>query len=111
MNTGGKRRICLVTGGARGFGRSISRRFAELGHDVAVMDMVSAEETAKLVCQTGGRFLAIKADISVRQNVDEAALEIAAKLGSVDILVANATICPIAQFLQTSWEVGAAPWT
>ena len=31
-----KRRVCLVTAGARGFGQAISRWLAELGHDVAV---------------------------------------------------------------------------
>ena len=109
VNSEKKRRVCLVTGGARGFGQAISRRLAELGHDVAVMDVVSAAATAELVRQTGSRFLSIEADISVRQNVGEAALEICGKLGPWTYWLPTQRSARSHRCFKRAGKVGAAP--
>ena len=78
----------LVTGGSRGLGEAVCRRFASVGCRVIVNcshDVAPAECLAK---EIGGE--AYKCDIS-----DEAAVEAMFRhLGQVDILVNNARIAP-----------------
>lgn len=88
-------RVAVVTGGARGIGRSIAALLAERGAAVAVAFRESAEPAAELVAEVqgrGGRAWAAPCDVA-----DEAAVksffEAAARaLGPVDILVNNAAV-------------------
>ena len=77
-------------------------RMARDGHDLAVINVTPADETEALVCETGARFLQILADISSRPAVEAAAGAITAALGPVDVLVANAAICPPEPVVQAS---------
>jgi 3-oxoacyl-[acyl-carrier protein] reductase len=85
-------RTCLVTGAGGGIGRGVALHLAGLGHAVAVLDRdpAAADETVSLVAETGGRALAVPADVAEEQAVTEALAKIREELGDVEILVNNA---------------------
>ncbi|KKM77909.1 hypothetical protein LCGC14_1365290 [marine sediment metagenome] len=89
-----KGQVALVTGGARGIGKSISERLAREGVNIAVADVMldAAEETASELEGMGVKAIAVKMDVSNGQSVAESIKEVAEKLGRIDILVNNAGI-------------------
>lgn len=84
----------VVTGASRGIGRAICLRLADDGADIAGMDVIAdaLEETGSLVREKGVQFLALQADVSQADQVQQAISEAAKTLGHVDILVNNAGI-------------------
>ena len=89
-----KGQVALVTGGARGIGKSISERLAREGVNIAVADVMldAAEETASELEGMGVKAVAVKMDVSNGQSVAESIKEVAEILGRIDILVNNAGI-------------------
>ena len=88
-------RIALVTGGSRGIGRAIALALADAGSAVAVNcreRVQEAERVAETIRSTGGRAIAVPADVSRRQPVADMIARIEHALGPVDILVNNAGI-------------------
>lgn len=103
-------KIAIITGGGRGIGRVIARRFADEGAAVTVSgtNKEALDKVAQEIREQGGRALAIVADVA-----DEAAVEslIAATLdefGRLDILINNAGIAgptaPVTQVSLEDWE-------
>ncbi|MFM9940087.1 MAG: 2-hydroxycyclohexanecarboxyl-CoA dehydrogenase [Hyphomicrobiaceae bacterium] len=82
----------LVTGGGGGIGGATCRRFAAAGAKVAVLDLNldAAKVTARAIDAAGGRAVAIKCDITRREDVDAAIAKATADLGPVAVLVNNA---------------------
>jgi 2-hydroxycyclohexanecarboxyl-CoA dehydrogenase len=82
----------LVTGGGGGIGGATCRRFGAAGAKVAVLDLnpTAAGATAEAIAGAGGRALAIKCDITCRDDVDAAIAKAAMELGPVNVLVNNA---------------------
>jgi 3-oxoacyl-[acyl-carrier protein] reductase len=86
-------RVAVVTGSSRGLGRAIAVKLASLGAKVVVnyrSDKAAAEETLRLIQQTGGEAIVIQADVSVfddAQRLIQGALD---HFGRLDILVNNA---------------------
>jgi NAD(P)-dependent dehydrogenase (short-subunit alcohol dehydrogenase family) len=87
-----KDKVAIVTGGAKGIGRGICLKFASEGCSVAVTDLnlESAREVADEIKATGGKALAIGADVSDIARVKNAVTQTVKKFGKVDILVNNA---------------------
>ena len=88
-------RVVLVTGGSRGIGRAITVSLAEAGAAVAVNYREKAAEARNVVeaiRRTGGRAMAIGADVSQATEVAGMMAAIERELGSVDVLVNNAGI-------------------
>jgi 3-oxoacyl-[acyl-carrier protein] reductase len=81
--------VAVVTGGAAGIGRAISRRLGRDGARVAVLDIrpESAEETLRMAGADG---VALVCDVSDSAAVDAAFARVESELGPVDILVNNA---------------------
>jgi len=91
-------RIALVTGGSRGIGRAIALALANVGAGVAVNYRERAEEAASVVegiHQSGGKAVAVGADVSVASSVQSMVSAIEEQLGPIDILVNNAGIAPM----------------
>ncbi len=88
-------KTAVVTGGSRGIGRAICVKLASLGANVVTCyanSSTAADETVKLCEEFGVKAVAVKADVSVKEEA-EALFEEAKKLtGTVDILVNNAGI-------------------
>lgn len=81
----------VVTGGSRGIGLAIAKRFARDGFDVLIVGR-ERETLAAAAAQIGSRVAIEPGDVSVRLDVERIADSIAARYGRVDILVNNAGI-------------------
>ncbi|MBE3599715.1 MAG: glucose 1-dehydrogenase [Limnochordaceae bacterium] len=92
-------RVAVVTGAARGIGRSIALRLAEEGaHVVVVVDLRREEgqETVRMVedvgRRTGSRALFVQADVSHAPQVEAMARHVDQAFGRCDVLINNAGI-------------------
>lgn len=67
-------KVAIVTGGARDIGREVSLQLAALGAKVVINFLHSqagAQQVVEEIQQNGGEALAVKADVSVRDGVQE----------------------------------------
>jgi len=88
-----KGRVAVVTGGARGIGLAIARRFLASGAKVALWDMdAKAIDAAKRELDAGGAVYGHALDITDDAKVDQAVPATEQALGPIDILVNNAGI-------------------
>lgn len=85
-------RVALVTGGGRGMGYAHCLELARRGARVAVLDLDAevARETADTIRSYSGKAIALTADVSDRQQVEEAVVAVGAEWGQLDIVVSNA---------------------
>lgn len=95
-----------MTGARRGMGRTHALLLAEAGARVAVSD-ISQEECQRVVDEiqkSGGEALAVKCDVSNKNEVDEMVKKTVERFGRLDILVNNAGICQFKPFLEITEE-------
>ncbi len=87
-------KIAIVTGAARGIGKSIASKLAKSGMDVVVSDVLleEAEKTAEEFRALGVRSIAIKADVSRPEDVENLLETTAKEMGGVHFLINNAGI-------------------
>ncbi|KAA3640873.1 MAG: 3-oxoacyl-[acyl-carrier-protein] reductase [Bacteroidetes bacterium] len=88
-------KTALVTGGSRGIGAAIVRRFASQGADVAFTYLSSAEKAEAIVEELKGMGVNAKAYQSDASNYEQAealAKSVLEDFGKIDILVNNAGI-------------------
>jgi SDR family mycofactocin-dependent oxidoreductase len=111
-------RTALITGAARGQGRSHAVELARQGADVVAVDICAYVETAdqvpstkadlaetvRLVEEVGGRCLPIEADVRSDEQMQDAARRGISEFGKIDILLANAGMMHMAGFAETTVE-------
>src|SRR5260370_12189093 len=88
-------RVALVTGGSRGIGASIVRRLADAGVAVAVNYRERTDEAnalVKSIVGTGGKAVAIAADVSRTDTVAQMVQRATSELAPIDILINNAAV-------------------
>lgn len=88
-------RTAIVTGGASGIGAGIARAFGEAGANVAVVDIVPAEQVSALMavlCDNGRKGIYVHADVADEEQVRHMVDVIVADFDHIDILVNNAGI-------------------
>ncbi|HEU5361289.1 MAG TPA: 3-oxoacyl-[acyl-carrier-protein] reductase [Candidatus Deferrimicrobiaceae bacterium] len=93
MRLSGK--VALVTGSARGIGKTMVERFAAEGAVVVLSDVANEEaaaETLKGIVAAGGRGMVEMFDVGDGEQVGAAVSRIVAEQGRIDILVNNAGI-------------------
>lgn len=85
-------RRALVTGAARGIGRSVAERLAGAGASVTLVDLnrVALGETVAELRAMGLEVDSASADLTVEQEVAAVTEEAVARWGGLDIIVANA---------------------
>jgi len=89
------RRTAIVTGGSRGIGLAIARRFASDGYDLLVtyqQDVESAEAARMELAALGGTVEILAADIATAEGAASTIETALAKLGTINVLVNNAGI-------------------
>ena len=105
-------KVVLVTGSSRGIGAAAVKLFAQAGADV-VFNYVKAKDAALQVQQEAGkhgtRVEAFKADVSKHVDNKKLVDHCIARLGRLDILVANAGVwnqedAPIEKMTEKQWD-------
>ena len=90
-----EKKVALITGGARGIGREIAKKFAKEGCNLVlnyVSDNTDVEKIKSEFNEYGIDVLVLKADVSVFSDCENLVKEAIAKFGKIDILVNNAGI-------------------
>jgi SDR family mycofactocin-dependent oxidoreductase len=117
-------RVALITGAARGQGRSHAVTLAKEGALIAALDIASQiesvpypmgtlddlDETVRLVKEAGGECLPIVADVRDIFAMDAAVKQTLSAYGHIDIVIANAGILHISGGGE-SLEESATRWT
>jgi 3-oxoacyl-[acyl-carrier protein] reductase len=100
-------RTALITGSARGLGKSIAEKLASLGASIAISDILAdlANETADEFREKGYQALAVKADVSNIEDVKALIDKTVDQFKSLDIVVNNAGIARDALLMRMSEEV------
>lgn len=114
-------KVAIVTGAARGLGRSISLALAAEGADVVAADLASntttttsyamgsmddLNETATMIQQKGRQGKAVRADVTRDADCRQLAEATIDSFGRVDILVSNAGIFSMG----LAWELSEEQW-
>ena len=88
-----KNKVGIVTGGNRGIGQTVAVGLAKAGAEVVILSRGTAEETVRLIEETGRKGYWIPTDVTDEKAVDAAVEEILERSGSLDIVFNNAGIC------------------
>jgi NAD(P)-dependent dehydrogenase (short-subunit alcohol dehydrogenase family) len=96
----------LVTGAARGIGKTIALSLAREGANVAIADLneAGAKETAQAVEKLGRRAFAAGCDVGDHAQVQRLVSDAIAALGKIDILVNDAGVAKAEPFLEITKE-------
>jgi 3-hydroxybutyrate dehydrogenase len=102
-------KVAVVTGAASGIGKEIAREFLANGAKVAIADLNidAANTTAAEFDPTGERAMGVAMNVIDEAQVDAGIDAVAAKFGSIDVLVSNAGIqivAPIEEFKFDDWK-------
>src|ERR1700722_1590784 len=101
-------RVALITGASRGMGAATAQVLAERGFRVVVnyhSNAEQADEVVRAATAAGGEAVAIRADVTVADDVAAIARETEQRWGQVDVLVHNALIpFDVTAFADLSWE-------
>ncbi len=112
-------KVALVTGAARGQGRSHAVRLAAEGADIIAVDICAQvadieyttatpedlATTARLVTEAGGRVVTHAVDVRDAHGLADAVADGVAQLGRLDISVANAGVCSIQRWDEVTPEL------
>ena len=101
-----KDRVAIITGAGTGIGKAIAIAYVREGADVvgASRRVEKLQETAKEVESLGRRFLAVRCDVSKKEDCDNVVKETLKEFGKIDILVNNAAVYQPKRFLEITPE-------
>jgi NAD(P)-dependent dehydrogenase (short-subunit alcohol dehydrogenase family) len=93
-------RVVLVTGGSRGLGLVMAREFAARGARLVICarDAVELERARAELSNLGADVLAMTADVTIRDDVEQLAGAVHSLFGPVDVLVNDAGVIAVGPF-------------
>ena len=99
-------KVAVITGGGKGIGQAIAKRFAIEGANIAVweQDEDAAADTVAAINEAGGSAQAFACDVSDQVGIQATADATVSSLGDIDVLVNNAGIAHIGNVENTSEE-------
>lgn len=104
-----KDKTIVVTGAASGFGRLVAQKVSALGASVVVAD-INIEELAETLSslENPDNAISVVADVADRYAVAQVSAEAFGRFGSIDIMLNNAGVMPLAFF--SDHGVAAEAW-
>jgi NAD(P)-dependent dehydrogenase (short-subunit alcohol dehydrogenase family) len=105
-----KDRVVVITGAGSGIGRATALRFAQDGARVAALGRTEDElrEVVEEIQKAGGEGIAVTADISVPEEIEQGIGKVASRWGRIDSVFANAGVngvwAPIEELKPDEWE-------
>lgn len=101
-----ERKVVLITGGAMGQGRAHAYKYAENGFDVVLADMQEPtseafKETIAHCKSIGAKVLAVKANITSTEDMENLFKSAWDTFGRIDVVIANAGVINFAY----TWEL------
>jgi NAD(P)-dependent dehydrogenase (short-subunit alcohol dehydrogenase family) len=99
-------KVALITGAGSGIGAATAALFAQEGASVAIADLAhdSLEAVAGQAGSSGGKMLAVTADVTRRGDTERLVDETLRKFGRVDVLVNSAGVAPRNAPPDWDWE-------
>ncbi len=91
-----KGRVVIVTGGSKGIGKGIARVFAQAGAKLAILSR-HADQAEAAARELGNGAMGLAGDVTSLASMEAAMGAVAAKMGGLDVLCANAGIFPQAR--------------
>jgi (+)-trans-carveol dehydrogenase len=113
-------KVVLITGVARGQGRSHAVRFAKEGASIVGLDLAGPvstvayraatpgdlDETIGLIDQAGAKSIIVQGDVRDQAAIDDLVSQAIATFGGIDVVLPQAGITTLAPF----WELGDDKW-
>jgi SDR family mycofactocin-dependent oxidoreductase len=113
-------KVALITGAARGMGRTHAATLAREGADIIALDIAAdidtikyglgtesdLEQTVKEVQAVNGNIIAIKGDVRSQADIDEAVRQGIREFGKIDVVVANAGVWTVGDL----WKLSEKEW-
>jgi galactitol 2-dehydrogenase len=93
----------LITGSARGIGRTFAEAYVREGATVAIAD-IDVERAQKTAAEIGDGAYAVALDVTDQASIDAAISAVEARCGGLDILVNNAAIFDLAPIVDITRE-------
>jgi NAD(P)-dependent dehydrogenase (short-subunit alcohol dehydrogenase family) len=101
-----KNKVAIVTGAARGIGRATAERLIEEGAKILICDIDEAQ-LMRTAAELGGedRVIAQIVDVVNKRHVEQLVEKAVQHFGRLDIMVNNAGIAPVVDFLDVTEEM------
>jgi len=101
-----KDKVAIVTGAARGIGRATAERLIEEGAKILICDIDEAQ-LMRTAAELGGedRLIAQLVDVVNKRHVEQLVEKAVQHFGRLDIMVNNAGIAPVVDFLDVTEEM------
>ncbi len=102
--------VVIVTGGAKGIGRTYSHALAAAGYRVAIADIADPSDTVTEILDNGGEALAVDVDVASPESAEAMAGQVAERWGRIDGLINNAAYftavrkAPFDELTAEEWE-------
>src|SRR5689334_2197748 len=89
--------VVLITGGSRGLGLALARKFARQRCRLAICarDKVELDRASSSLAADGAEVLALPCDVTSRSEVEQLISDVTTHYGRVDILVTNAGVIQV----------------
>lgn len=98
-------KVAFITGASKGIGEGIAKVFAKHGAKLVLAARSQAtKELAEQLRREGTEVLVLSMDVTKRESIQEGVKKAIEQFGKIDVLVNNAGVCVLGEFLEQSDE-------